>query len=695
MMIPRKRSATVLELRPRHAHGDASRSPARSEWIFLAGLCVIAFLLRFDFMRAGGFVIDSDEAIVGLMARHIVEGGSVPTFYYGQHYMGSLEPLCAAALFYLFGSSNVTLQLTPLLFSLALIVLVHKLGCEVGGIAAGRVAALLCAVPPVALVVWSYKARGGFIELLVIGAWAMLMLLRWLKTGPMNLRSPALMSLLLGLGWWVNNQIIYFIAPIGAIGALYLLGSVRARQLSVSRLLAVFVLSAVCFFLGSAPYWIYNVARGFPSLGMFGFASPSEIGRYFMGLWTTALPIILGAKQFWDSDLSFNAATFVVYLLYGLIFGTVMWSRRVSIARLLKGEVDTRAQVEIFLLLIGCVCAVFSVSTFGWLSQAPRYLLPIYVGLFVVCGVWASALFRVSTVLGVAGVLALLGVNVSSCYWGGRALPGEPVVFQRDRVQRDHADLNRVLTSLGISLVRTNYWIGYRLAFETGELVKFLVLQEPRQVRIPEYERLPEGVSQDLVPLLLVPSERPVFAGALNFLGYAFEEREIGGYVLIYNLKRPDLHLTPLPMMEVREVSGSGAQPARAALDGNQGTRWGTGASQREGQSFEVRFANPQNISAIEYDLGEWAQDYPRGLRIDSENAGGEREVVLTNEQYQYLVAFWQGDTFRFWFSPRVAQRVILSQIGTHPILDWSIAELRFFTGSVTRSVAPSKGSEG
>ena len=269
------------------------------------------------------------------------------------------------------------------------------------------------------------------------------------------------------------------------------------------------------------------------------------------------------------------------------------------------------------------------------------------------------------------------------------------MVFERDRVQRDHADLNRVLTSLGISLVRTNYWIGYRLAFETGERIKFLVLQEPRQVRIPEYERLPEGVSQDLVPLLLVPSERAIFVGALNLLGYSYETRVVGEYVLIYNLKRPDLHLAPLTMSETLEVRGSGAHPARAALDGDKGTRWGTGAPQREGQSFQVVFAHPQSISAFEYDLGDWAQDFPRGLRVDIENSRGERETLLTNQHYQYLVAFWKGATLRFWFSPREARRFILSQTGTHPILDWSIAELRLFTGSVTSSVARPKGSEG
>src|SRR6478672_2609190 len=33
-------------------------------------------------------LIDSDEAIVGLMARHILHGRELPIWYYGQAYMG-------------------------------------------------------------------------------------------------------------------------------------------------------------------------------------------------------------------------------------------------------------------------------------------------------------------------------------------------------------------------------------------------------------------------------------------------------------------------------------------------------------------------------------------------------------------------------------------------------------------------------
>jgi hypothetical protein len=220
--------------------------------------------------------------------------------------------------------------------------------------------------------------------------------------------------------------------------------------------------------------------------------------------------------------------------------------------------------------------------------------------------------------------------------------------------------------------------------------VKFLVLQEPRQVRIPEYQVLPAGVTVDLVPLLLVPSEQPIFLGALTKLGYSFEERSVSGYVLIHNIKRPNLALHQIESGAGSIATAVGPNSAGAALDGSEATRWATGAPQRDGQSFEVLFKEPQPLAALEYSLGSWGQDYPRALRIEIEDATGGREVLLTNEEYQRLLAFWKGDVFRLWFSPRKVRRVILTQMGRHPILDWSIAELRFFTGTVGDPVVAS-----
>ena len=687
MSSQRGRAAKIVEFRPRNVEPQ----PARVHWTlelgFLLLLLVCATLLRLDFMRAGGFVIDGDEAIVGLMANHILEGRGVPVFYYGQHYMGSLEPLCAAAMFYLFGSSPVVLQLTPLLFSLVLVVVMYALGKEVGGVVVGRVAALLCALPPVALVVWSYKARGGFIELLVIGALSLLCFLRWLKQNPKDLRYSTLTAALLGLGWWVNNQILYFLIPIGVFGALHAVDAMRSKRLSFVHAVLLSGATGLAFFMGSSPYWIYNVQNGFPSLGMFGFAPLNKVGEYVVGLWTTALPILLGAKRFWEGTGDLSPFTFLVYGVYGVAFGSVLLGRRRQLRGLARGHIERDSQVEIFFLLMVIACAVFCSSTFGWLSQAPRYLLPLYIPIFIVCGVWIQGLIRRSRLLGCAALSVLISLNLFSSYFGGRAIPGEPVVFKGDRVSREHTDLIRELDELGITKVRTNYWIGYRIAFETDERVTFLVLQEPRQVRISEYDVLPNGMSEDLVPLLLVPSERGLFVGALDLLGYTYRERGVGGYVLLYGIQRPPMNLTEIGREVFASSDATGSAPSSAAFDGSLETRWATGAPQSVGQVFELSFKEPTKIAAIRLQLGLWSQDYARGLRIIGRDVGGNRVVLLSDSDYPKLAAFFRGRDLEVWFPSRILTKIVLEQVGSHGILDWSIAELTLYTGSVDLSV--------
>lgn len=692
MSTPLQRAEKVVELRPRDGGARGARARRLVDIPLIIILLIGAAALRLDFIRSSGFVIDGDEAIVGLMAKHIVDGAALPVFYYGQHYMGSLEPLSVAVLFWLFGASPFVLQLTPLIFSLLFVVVMYGVGREVGGVVVGRVSAILSAFPPVALVVWSYKARGGFIELLVIGALSTLFFLRWLKGEPKRWGNASACALLLGIGWWVNNQIVYFIIPLGLVGGLSVIKTLRSKRISAGDAIFLCISSSLCFLVGGAPYWVYNLRNGFPSLGMFAFAPVERIGEHIAGLFTTALPILLGAKRFWEGPGVFSWATIAVYVAYGIVIGGVLFARRREIVSLSRGHVDQDSQVEVFVITILVACAVFCSSTFGWLSQAPRYLLPLYIPIFVLCGVWAKLLASRSRVLSVLGVGALVAFNLGSCYWGGRAIPGEPVVFRGERVSRDHAAIIRELGRLDISKVRTNYWIGYRLAFETNERVTFMVLQEPRQVRIPQYQALPEGVSQDRVPLLLVPSERATFVGALSRLGYSFRETSVDGYVLIYDIERPAMDLTPIPRDAIAKVSASGTLAASAAVDGSVETRWATGAPQRYGQTFEITLKEPREVSAIRWQLGSWEQDYPRGLRILGETESGDRVVLLSDGEYGQLSVFFRGADFEFWFRPRALKKVILEQVGSHGILDWSLAEVALYSGRVSLERANENG---
>src|SRR6266851_1580995 len=86
--------------------------------IGLAVALVVGLAVRLAVIASPLGELDGDEAVVGLMARHIAFLGDRPVFYYGQPYLGSLEAFSAAPLFLLLGSSAVLLKLVPTVFSL-------------------------------------------------------------------------------------------------------------------------------------------------------------------------------------------------------------------------------------------------------------------------------------------------------------------------------------------------------------------------------------------------------------------------------------------------------------------------------------------------------------------------------------------------------------------------------------------------
>jgi hypothetical protein len=692
---PRATRVDQASVEGTQAHTVHNPTPGRDA--FIVSLLVIAGLLvRLDFMRAAQFTIDGDEAIVGLMGKHIIEGRGIPTFYYGQHYMGSLEAIMASLSFWLFGISPFTLQLVPLVWSLALIPVMYLLGRSIVSRVAGLVAASLVALPAPALIVWSSKARGGFIEVVVLGAIALLIMIAWIRDHPERLRYPLTLGLVLGLGWWVNNQIVYFIVPVSIYALMHSLSRsmrlVRARdgksttvgwERGVARIVAVGTLG---FFVGGFPYWAYNIRNGFPSFGMFSVAKGDGILEHLSGLFETALPMIVGAQRFWQKNPVFPGAQFLALALYGLPFLALVWMRRRELVGLFLGNLDRRQPIELVLLFCVTCCVVFSASSFGWLVQAPRYLLPLYVGLYLVVATVCALLFARERRLGAVYLVALLCFQLAASCYGGRAITGEPVVFGGQRVARDHEPLIAALDMLGIRHVRTNYWIGYRLAFETEERVTFSVLGEPDEVRIPEYEQ-EVTVAPAVVPLVLVQAEANLVKPALQRQGFAFSEMRAGEYTVLYDIKELFRLGVPLNVSQGRDLAEapSGLNPW-AALDGDILSRWGSAKPQEPGQVFSLTLGEPKVISAIQYKVGQWRGDLPRELKVELEDEHGQRSVVLSPMEWRGLrhITLREGD-FTLRFLPRSVQKIILSQQGSDRVVDWSIAELTVFEDPAVR----------
>jgi len=684
-MLPLSSRSTDKDHEEIGSSGCVSWRRAKLDILYVTVCVVVAILIRLDFMRAVQFTIDGDEAIVGLMGKHILEGRGIPVFYYGQHYMGSLEAIMASLSFAAFGLSPFALQLVPLCWSVALVPLVFIIGRSLMSRRVGLVAATLMAVPPPALIVWSSKARGGFIEIVFLGAVALHLSMLWLRDDKGRAFYPAALGFVLGVGWWVNNQIAYAIAAIGVMGFLHVvvnpiaeLCSGRGARGALRGLGVAGGYGMLAFIIGSSPYWVYNIQRGFPSAGMFGLSKYEVFREHLDGLRYTAIPMLIGAKRFWQRGWAFWGAREFAWTLYVLPIAALVVLRWRQWLRLLVGRVDKREPVELFMLFCVACCMIFALSSYGWLVQAPRYLLPLYPALFLLLGVAAHYISRVSVALSNGFVVALVVFNLVASYYPERAIAGEPVVFAGQRVERDHAPLIAALDSRGIKRVRTNYWIGYRLAFETGERITFSMLAEPDQVRIQEYEAADEDRSA--LPLVLVESEASIIRPALRHLGYTYNEERAGGYFIFYNLQRPRSSLEPLPREAVVDAIASTGGSAGLAIDGDLSTRWGTGAPQAPGQEFSLVLSTEVPVTELQYDFGAWRTDLAKSLTIQGELSDGSIREILSPSDFRGLRYLGWGErrlTVRF--PPVVLRRITLRQTGRDPVVDWSIAELRLY----------------
>ena len=80
--------------------------------LLFAALAVAA---RLPFLITGKIPFDSDEAVEGLMARHVLNG-ELPAFFWGQAFKGVPEVYASAGAFALFGSSVAVLKGVTLAF---------------------------------------------------------------------------------------------------------------------------------------------------------------------------------------------------------------------------------------------------------------------------------------------------------------------------------------------------------------------------------------------------------------------------------------------------------------------------------------------------------------------------------------------------------------------------------------------------
>ena len=190
---------------------DGPGSPARSGSVRGALLVALggAVVLRLLLLRLPRLWYD--EATTGLLGLAVLQG-ELPTYFFGQSFMGALDGYLAAPVYQLLGVSARTLELVPVLLALASVGLTVRLAHDAFGPRAGVFTAVLLALPPNFLLFWSHEARNHYPLTIVLGTLALLFALRVpaARSGRATLLC-VLLGATLGLAFWTNFlSLVYY-----------------------------------------------------------------------------------------------------------------------------------------------------------------------------------------------------------------------------------------------------------------------------------------------------------------------------------------------------------------------------------------------------------------------------------------------------------------------------------------------------
>src|SRR5206468_11894817 len=124
---------------------------------FFIGLFVIIAAARFTILLASQTHVHSDEAIIGLMGKHIVEGRYFPFYMYGQPYNAGAawDAYLASIAFALFGVSVISLKSCVVVLSLLCLFLFYRMCVALYDQRTALLAAIVFALAP-SLLMWHF-----------------------------------------------------------------------------------------------------------------------------------------------------------------------------------------------------------------------------------------------------------------------------------------------------------------------------------------------------------------------------------------------------------------------------------------------------------------------------------------------------------------------------------------------------------
>lgn len=483
------------------------RDPKWRAWVAAAVLLAAVILRGWFFLEYDESYFDSDQAIVGLMAKHLVEGTARPLFFYGQEYMLGVEAWLMAPVFALLGPTVFALRLTMVIVNAVTTLTLWWLlmRCARLPVWSAALAAAPFALAPVITSAHLVEAQGGNPEpfLWVLIAWM-------LRARPLALGAAMALAFL-------HREFSLYALP-----ALLLIQVVEARG-RVLPLVRPWVLTGFAFvvvFQGVNALKPHADLMGPGSVGQPVSAGtsqgnvallvaradvkPAALPQRFRALAVEYVPMMVGLAGFRPYMISIGSDAHVGWSellpFTALVAGVLAVWLLVDLAR---RRPPGAVAFPIYLAIVGVEAAVVYALTRDLSIYTFRYGL---LALFLPVAFFALVLQPTRPALLRGAGAALCGLLAAA------ALVDHVTVIQRAQFAPPpdrFVPLAARLEARGVRLARAGYWRSYVVSFLTQERVK--VASNELQ-RIREYQVLADEASEGVVTIQETPcdGQRPV-----------------------------------------------------------------------------------------------------------------------------------------------------------------------------------------
>jgi hypothetical protein len=416
----------------------AVRNGVGREWIALLAVVGVAGLaLRVWIYRSALGVPDSDEAVVGLMTMHLLDG-EWTTFFWGQGFGGSQEAILTAPLFALFGPGWLALRAVPIALTGVTAIVVWRVGRRTLGEPAAAFAGCLMWVWPPFLLQRLTHQYGFYASGVLSCALLLLLALRTVER-PTRARS-AVFGLVLGLSLWGSAQVLPVV--VGVVAWTGWRCRVWLRRAWISAVFAV---------VGALPSLVWNVGHDWASLHSTIADTTSYTHRLRIFV-SPLLGMLLGLRTPYTQERLLPAAlTFLAYAALALLLVYGAYRAR-------------RTDASVLYVVAAVFPFVYALAPQTLFSQEPRYLLVLAPVVVLLVAQLATSYVRGVVVLCVALALSVATIARMETY-------AHDVAPQPPKAPRSLTPLVETLDRLGLDRVYADFWLAYRLTFETQERI--------------------------------------------------------------------------------------------------------------------------------------------------------------------------------------------------------------------------------